>query len=80
MFIENMQNLKEKEMMQAQSSQLESIAAEACRIVLELHILEDAQQEVKIIKLATSVSEAKAELGRVQFEFNMKITNIQLNL
>jgi len=46
--------------------------------VLELHIPEGAQPEEKIRKLATGVHEAKAEVNRVQFELNMKITELQL--
>lgn len=45
------------------SSHLESIVAEACKIVPELHIPEDVQLEAKIRKLAIGVREAKAELG-----------------
>jgi len=44
----------------------------------ELHIPEDAQPEAKIRKLAAGLREAKAEVGRVQFELNMKITELQL--
>lgn len=46
----------------------------------ELHISEDAQPEAKIKKLAASVCEAKVEVGRVQFELNMKIIKLQLKL
>lgn len=46
----------------------------------ELHILEDAQPEEKIRKLIAGVRIAKAEINQVQFELNMKITELQLKL
>lgn len=45
------------------SSCLELVVVEACKSMPELQILEDPQLEAKIIKLATSVCEAKAEVG-----------------
>lgn len=44
--------------------------------MLEFHILEDPQLEAKIKKLAAGVREAKAEVGRVTFELNMKIIEV----
>ena len=79
-FTKNTQDLKEKNMLQAQSSWLESVVIEAYRIVPDLHILVDAQSEAKIRKLVASLREAKVEVGRVQFELNMKITELQLKL
>lgn len=43
MFNEKTYDLKEKEALQTRSSNLESIVAEAHKIVHELHIPEDAQ-------------------------------------
>jgi len=53
---------------------------EACKTVPELHILDDAQLEAKIRKLATDVREAKEKVRRVTFEFNLKIAKLQLKL
>ena len=75
-----MQVLKEKETLQVHSSQLESKVTEACKTVPELHILEDTQPEANIRKLAAGVCEAKEEVGKVTFEFNMKIVELQLKL
>ena len=80
MFTEKTHALKEMETLQAQNSRLESIVAEACRIVPELHIPKDAQLEAKIKKLIAGVREANTEVGGVQFELNMKTTNLQLKL
>ena len=68
-----MQALKEKEALQVKSSRLESIVAKACKIVPELHTPQDATPEAKIRKLAGGVREAKAEVGWVTLEFNVKI-------
>lgn len=62
------------------SSSLESTVAKACKTVPELHIPEDAQVDAKIRKLAAGVQEARAESGRVNFEFNMKIAELELKL
>lgn len=80
MFTEKMQALKEKETLQAQSSRLDSVVTKAYRTVSKLHIPEDAQLEAKIGKLAIGMREVKAEVGRVQFEINMKITELQIKL
>ncbi len=53
---------------------------EACKLVPELHIPEDAQLESKVRKLANGVHEAIAKVGRVTFEFNMNIVDLQLKL
>lgn len=42
---------------------MEVAVAEACRIVPELYILEDAQPKATIQKLAAGVREVKAEVG-----------------
>ena len=47
---------------------------------LELFLLIIVGIEAKIKKLAAGVHEAKVEVGRVQFELNMKITELQLKL
>lgn len=52
---------------------------EACKSVTELQILEDAQLKAKFRKLAFGVREARAEVGQVTFEFNVNITELQLN-
>lgn len=80
MFIEKKQALKQKKEIQAHSSPLESAVVEACKTVPELHILDDAQLEAKIRKLATDVREAKEKVRRVTFEFNLKIAKLQLKL
>lgn len=54
------------------------MVAEACRTVSELHIPEEAPLEAKIRKLAAGVRNAKIEVARVQFELNMKITELEL--
>lgn len=59
---------------------MESVVVEACKTVPELHIPEDAQPKAKIITLVAGVREAKEEVGRVIFEFNMKIVELQLTL
>ena len=48
--------------------------------VLEIHILEDAQLEAKIRKLAAGVCETGTQVGHITFEFNMKIAELQLKL
>ena len=58
------------------SSSPELAVVEACKTVPELHIPEDAQLEAKVIKLAASVRAARAEVGQVTFEFNMKIVDV----
>lgn len=63
MFAKKMQDLKEKETLEAHSSRLESVVIKACKTVPEIHIPEDAQPEAKIINLIASVCEAKAEVG-----------------
>jgi len=47
------------------SSGLESTVIKECRTLPELHIPEDTQPKVKIIKLVARVREAKVEVGRV---------------
>ena len=56
------------------------MVGEACRTMLELHILEDAQPEAKIWKLAPGVREAKAKVGRVQLKLNMKIIKLRTSV
>lgn len=55
-----------------------AVVAEACRTVSELHIPEEASVEAKIRKLAVGVCKAKTKLAKVQFELNLKITELQL--
>ena len=78
MFAEKIEALKAKETIQAQSAQLVVAVAESFRTVLELHIPEEAPLEAKIIKLVMGVRDAKIEVARVQFELNMKITELEL--
>lgn len=54
------------------------MVVEACRIVTELYIPEEAQLEAKIQRLAMGVHEAKEEVARVQFKLNMKIMELEL--
>lgn len=54
------------------------MVAEACKIVLELHIPKEVLLEAKIRKLAAGMGDAKVEVARVQFEMNMKITELEL--
>ena len=80
MRIEKTQYLKEKETLQAKNSRLEYTVVEACRTMSDLHILEDAQMEDKIRKLAIWVREENEEIQGVQFNFNMKIMEFHLKL
>jgi len=43
------------------------MVVKACRIALELHILEEALLEAKIKKLAVVFHDANVEVARVQF-------------
>jgi len=49
-------------------------------MVLELHIPKDAQLEVKVRKLAAGVHKEKSDISQVQFQLNMKITKLQLDM
>lgn len=62
-FTENMEALKEKETIQAQSAQLEFVVAEACRSVSELHIPKEVLLKAKIRKPAASVRDAKVDVA-----------------
>lgn len=55
-----------------------AVVAEVCRTVPELHIPEEASLEVKIMKSASSVHDAKMEVAKVQFELHLKITKLEL--
>lgn len=54
------------------------MVAEACKIVSELHIEEEALLEAKINKITVGVCDAKTEVARVQLDLNMKITELEL--
>lgn len=56
------------------------MVVEACKIVPELHILEEAPLGAKIKKLVVSVYDAKTEVAKVQFALNLKITELELKL
>lgn len=49
-----------------------------CRTILELHIHEGAPMEANIWKLVAGVRDAQIEIAKVQFELNLKITEIKL--
>lgn len=78
MFAKKTKALKAKETIQAQSAQLAAMATEAWRTVSKLHIPKEAPLEAKIRKLVVSIRDAKVEVVRVQFELNMKITELEL--
>jgi len=78
MFTKKTEALKEKEMIKAQSAQLAATMAETCRIVSELHIPKEALLEAKIRKFSMGVRDANEEVARVQFQLNMKITELEL--
>lgn len=52
------------------------MVAKVCKIVLELHIPEGAPLEANIRKLVAGVCDAKTEVAKVQFELNLKITEL----
>ena len=52
------------------------MVAEACWTVPEFHIPEEASLEAKIRKLVSGMHDAKAKMAGVQFELNMKITEL----
>lgn len=52
------------------------VMVEACRIVLELDIPKYALVDVRIQNLVVGVREARTELAKVQFELNLKITDL----
>lgn len=52
--------------------------AEACRYVLELVVPDDEPVDVKIQKLASGLRDARTELTKVQFDLNLKISELQL--
>ena len=54
------------------------VVVEACRTVTELNIREDAPVDARIRKLAAGVRDARTELAKVQFELNLKITQLEL--
>lgn len=66
--------------MQERNQSLEIEITHVCNLVPELNILEDAVATTKIMKLASPVHESKYEIGRVMFEFQMKISELQLKL
>lgn len=55
-----------------------AVVAEACRTILELHILEEAPFQAKIQKLAIGLRDTRIEMAKVQFELNLKIGEIEL--
>lgn len=75
MFREKTQALKANEM-QKQSHSLETTIEQACKTVPKLHILEDVEASTKVRKLASVVCTLKDEVGRVTFEFSMKISEL----
>ena len=48
------------------------------QLVLELHIREEVQLEANIQKLTVGIRNAKVEVAIVQFELNIKITELEL--
>jgi len=54
------------------------VVAEACRTVTELDIPKDASVDVRIRKLTVGVREERTELSKLQFELNLKITELEL--
>lgn len=54
---------------------LKSEIQQGCKIVLELHILNDAYAEMKVKKLAIVVHDAKYEIKSF-FEFQTKISEL----
>lgn len=73
MYEEKTQTLKEKEEIKARGTNLELVIEQACQTVPKLHIPDDAQCETKVRKLVVVVRNANDEVGRVTFEFPMKI-------
>jgi len=61
--VEKTHAMKEKEVLQACSSCLESVVVEACKSIHKLHILDDAQLESKVRKSAAGVGEAREKIG-----------------
>lgn len=80
MYEEKKQVVKEKEEKKAQRTNLESVIEQAYQIVLELHLLDGEQAVKKVIKLDVAVHDAKDEIRRVIFKFQMKIVELQLKL
>lgn len=78
MFTKKMEALKAKEMIQAQSTQLETAVAKAWRTVSKLHIPKDALLEAKIRNIIVVVCNTRVEVARVQFELKMKIIELGL--
>jgi len=54
------------------------VVVEACRTVTELNIPEDVPVDARIRKLTEGVHDARTELAKVQFELNLKITQLEL--
>jgi len=55
LFVMNMRAMKEKELLQAHSSCLESALPKSCKSMPKLHITKDAQLESKVRKLLARV-------------------------
>lgn len=76
-FAEKAHALKEKEEMATCSQNLEAEITQACNMLPELHIPEDAESTTNIQKLAATVRESKDEIGRVRFELQLQISELQ---
>lgn len=61
-FAKQSQELKEKEELVVQRQSLEATITHACKMLPELHILEDAVATTKIRKLVVVVRELKDEI------------------
>ena len=75
-FVDKVQDIKEKEELAVQIQSLEATITPASNLVLKLHIPEDATTSAKIWKLATKVWQYKEEVGQVNFDFQMKISEL----
>lgn len=78
MFVEKSKVLEAQKKFQAWNAQLVAMVAEAWKIVLEMHIPEEASLEAKIRKLAVGVCNNKIEVFKVLFELNLKIIELEL--
>lgn len=61
-----------------QNKQIVQVLEEAFQMVSELAIQVEEPMEVCVRKLATGVSDTRVEMGRVQLELNLQITEPQL--
>lgn len=63
---------------QEKNEQTATMVIEACRTIPKMHIPEKASLEENIQKFATGVNNARTKMANVQFELNLKITELEL--